>query len=593
MTKKTFVGKTQHLRLLFRNTESNFSSPTARGLPTARVCPRYLLSHLRRFFLQLTLTIKLPSTMMRPRALELLVCAMVLLPMVFYPLARDQGLFAYAGQVVLDGGAPYADVYDQKGPATHYTIALVLGVLGESTLSFRLFFFAVALTGTQLAAAIGERLRAPSARLPCAICYALVAVFALPRGPWTTGQVEDILLPLSLAVILLLYHEHSYASWRNLTSASFLLGLMCLYKPTSVLLSGLVAAYTGVRLVWNPQLSWSGVAARFLACSASFFLPAAFFAGLLAFQGALDDFWLFVVEHNVTVYSKLHSGTTVKWIGTFIGHWGGTGLLALFSVGAGFRTANRLWQMLTLVAVASAGALFWQWKSFIFYHWTPLVGTLSIYAGLTLDYVLRAAGRVPIPSPFGLLPRTIIYGASLLIIATQPANVLSVYRNTAEVVLGRKTIEDFRDPYRCGAETSRVNRMLADYLQNHSSQDDTVLVWGYDVALNFLADRRAPTRFAMNRVLMRHYSPHCDAWRAEFIDDLTKAPPKFIIVADEPTRVWYLGNPLELLPEFPAFHHFIQHNYAQHERLGHYIIYEYRHNTDTLPTRVGLNPTET
>ena len=69
------------------------------------------------------------------RAIELLVCGCVLLPGLFYPLARDQGLFAYSGQVILDGGVPYQDLYEQKGPATHYTFALALALFGESVLA--------------------------------------------------------------------------------------------------------------------------------------------------------------------------------------------------------------------------------------------------------------------------------------------------------------------------------------------------------------------------------------------------------------------------------------------------------------------------
>src|SRR5258708_39810306 len=91
-------------------------------------------------------------------AAEWLLALVCLAPLAFMPLARDQGHFAYAGQVILDGGLPYRDVFDQKGPATHYTYAAVLAIFGQTQFGVRAFFFIVALLGSRLAAGLGERL---------------------------------------------------------------------------------------------------------------------------------------------------------------------------------------------------------------------------------------------------------------------------------------------------------------------------------------------------------------------------------------------------------------------------------------------------
>ena len=56
----------------------------------------------------------------------------LLLPSLFYPLARDQGVFAYVGTLILKGGWPYRDVWEVKPPGIYYTYAAIIGCSGRS-----------------------------------------------------------------------------------------------------------------------------------------------------------------------------------------------------------------------------------------------------------------------------------------------------------------------------------------------------------------------------------------------------------------------------------------------------------------------------
>jgi hypothetical protein len=43
------------------------------------------------------------------------------LPIIYFaPLGRDQGVFAYTGKIILQGGLPYIDSWDHKGPLIYY-----------------------------------------------------------------------------------------------------------------------------------------------------------------------------------------------------------------------------------------------------------------------------------------------------------------------------------------------------------------------------------------------------------------------------------------------------------------------------------------
>src|SRR5262245_1326826 len=53
------------------------------------------------------------------------------------PLERDEGEYAYAGQLILQGVPPYAQAYNMKFPGTYYAYSAILAVFGQSPWGIR------------------------------------------------------------------------------------------------------------------------------------------------------------------------------------------------------------------------------------------------------------------------------------------------------------------------------------------------------------------------------------------------------------------------------------------------------------------------
>src|SRR5580693_55769 len=49
------------------------------------------------------------------------------------PLERDEGEYAYAGQLILQGIPPYELAYNMKLPGTYFAYALGMALFGETT----------------------------------------------------------------------------------------------------------------------------------------------------------------------------------------------------------------------------------------------------------------------------------------------------------------------------------------------------------------------------------------------------------------------------------------------------------------------------
>src|SRR5271168_4470170 len=62
----------------------------------------------------------------------LLLVAVIRLRLLNFPLERDEGEYAYAGQLMLQGIPPYELAYNMKFPGVYAAYALIMAVFGQT-----------------------------------------------------------------------------------------------------------------------------------------------------------------------------------------------------------------------------------------------------------------------------------------------------------------------------------------------------------------------------------------------------------------------------------------------------------------------------
>ncbi len=504
--------------------------------------------------------------------LQWLLPAICLVPMLFYPLARDQGIFAYSGQVILDGGVPYRDVYEQKGPATHYTFALALWLAGSTPWAIRGMFFIIAWCGSQLAATLGARWAGPAARLPCAVCYALAMLQGDSGAPWHTGQVEDILALLLLASVCLVGRADLAERAGRVFLAGLTLGLACSYKPTVIVPALAIAAV--VFWSWRKSgVSWKRTGQLLALATLGLLLPSAIFAGWLAYQGALDDFWMFVVDHNLSVYvgGFRHRLVAATWL--FNSDWGRLVLLALLGITLVSPKSRLLAWSLGAVLLGSWGAVIWQGKYWQ-YHWTPAIAPLAIIAGVGLawlvDAMLHRVGWKR-ASWIGAVSATVVIAC--VAAPSNYASLLEQWTGLSRIARGKQTLEDFQGEFRCGSVNADDHVEVAAWIKEQTTPDDTIAVWGHEAVLHVLSERRSPSRFVLNRTLCQRKSPHIEAWRQEYIKDLQEKHPELIVVVERDSVPQFPQGSVRELQDFPELTQLLDRGYTKAAQLSKFRIY--------------------
>jgi len=170
-----------------------------------------------------------------------------------WPLAPDQGIYAWISDVIRDGGLPYADAWDIKGPSTFYTVALAQLVLGRHPWSIRVVdvvLLAITCGGLAL---LARRYAGP---LAAVVSAGLFALWYLGSGFWDTGQPNAWATTLLVAAVVVATSSRLGLHAR-MAVAGLLLGACIGYKPLFALfLLVLVAAWaTEERRPWTALLA--------------------------------------------------------------------------------------------------------------------------------------------------------------------------------------------------------------------------------------------------------------------------------------------------------------------------------------------------
>src|SRR5215470_436317 len=90
------------------------------------------------------------------------------------PLERDEGEYAYAGQLMLQGVPPYRLAYNMKFPGVYAAYALIMWIFGESSVGIHLGLLIVNVATVVIVFLIARRLIGLIAGIATAASYTIL-----------------------------------------------------------------------------------------------------------------------------------------------------------------------------------------------------------------------------------------------------------------------------------------------------------------------------------------------------------------------------------------------------------------------------------
>ncbi len=437
-------------------------------------------------------------------------------PMLSYP-GRDSGIFLYIGWLILKGKLPYVDAWENKGPLVFYLNALGLWLTGGSRWGIWLLEFFFVFGAAYLLYRAMKFLPGEAAALVGASVFFVAAGNVLQGGNFSE---EYSLLFSAAAVFFFLNESKGKTSW-GAFFVGITLGLNLLLRPNNISAQAAIAATYAL---------WAALFGEWKALPRRAFLMAAGMSAILApvllyfhWKGALTEMINAVVVFN----SQYSEGVDLRRVGegafsaaNGIGFgWVGLALLgyalSAFQFLKNKQTDSPQARFLPFLLIgfpveALFSAVSGKNYPHYFIGWSLYVGMLCGYAVSLLVVQLRSRTQLDAEK----------YGFSLaliLIFLTVFAR-LETWQNYAAVLAARAAHRapiEYRDP-------------VADYIEQHTSPGDKILVWGFRPIVNFAARREAPVVY-LPYPLSHVESPLARRWADEFYAQLQANPPALII----------------------------------------------------------------
>jgi hypothetical protein len=467
---------------------------------------------------------------MSPRRRAWLALALVLvgvwavrLRLLEVPLDRDEGEYAYFGQLLLEGVPPYAGAYNLKTPGIYGAYALILAAFGQTMTAVHTGLLLVTSLTTIVVYSLASRLAGTRIGVAAAAIFAVQALN--PKVLGTAAYAEHfVLLPVVAGWLVISTTPARGRPRLRSFAGGLLLGLAFLCKQSAAPFVGGAAVLVLLPLASDGDRGWRGRLGRAALLLTGAALPLALVALALWRAGTLHTFWFWAFVYGST-YSV---GLTTGWINLFRSLGliapGSSVTLALAAVGvtAVVRRGGPARDSIVLLLVSSclgtAAGLHFRPHYFVL-----MLPALAIAAGFGLKTLGRLLAGSPSLALRAGVPATLVVAAlGQPILASRDVLFSLEPAQVARAIYGR-------NPFPESVEVAR-------YIRERTMPDERVAVIGSEPQIYFYSRRRSATGYIYTYSLME-LQPYASAMQRQMIREVEAADPRYMVFVSA-TRSW-------------------------------------------------------
>jgi hypothetical protein len=468
------------------------------------------------------------------------------------PLERDEGEYAYAGQLILQGIPPYQLAYNLKLPGTYVAYSVILAAFGQTPGGIRLGLLLVNAATILLVYLLAERLFDPLAGIAAATSYGLLSIDPSVMG--FAGHATHFVVLASVGGILLLLRAVDSGGLWTLFGSGVLMGLAFLMKQPGIFL----VAFAGLYLIKSQDQSepvdWRSLINKIGVFAFGAVVPFGMTCLILFHAGVFRAFWFWTFSYARQYASSLSLAQGYMMFRAMFprivaNSWalwmiGGLGLVSL---GLDRKARSH--------SVFIVGFLFFSFLAvcpgFFFreHYFILLLPAISLLIGLAVSAAAQALRQAQSKPILTWIPVLVLLAASAYSILLQREFLFVMDPSTA-----------CRSVY--GANPFSEALEIAAYIKNHTSESSRIVVLGSEPEIYFYAHRHSATGYIYTYGLMETQK-YAFTMQKEMIGEVESAQPEFLVLVGVPTS--WLARPGS--PQEVAFLTWAQRFIAEHYEL--------------------------
>lgn len=433
------------------------------------------------------------------------------------PFERDEGEFAYMGQLMLNGIPPYKIAYNMKMPGIYAIYAVMMAVFGQTIWGVHFGFMLVNLATIVFVFLLTKRILGACAGAGAAAAYSVLSVCPCVLG--TQAHATHFVLVFALAGMLLTFRAVDLKRGRLYFAAGVLFGTSFLMKQPGAVFGLLAFAYCA----WHERRDrspWPQAAKRLGLLVVGGIAPLAVTVVWLWQAGVLETFffWTFTYlrTYATQVSIRYAPGILRDNLPRAVGNcWplyipAGIGLLVLF--------ADRNLRRKSVLTIGFFLASFIGVSAGFYYrphYFVLILPAVAMLAGLAVSWAMNKLSGGATLKGRALLPAALYVLALASCVAKENKFFFAMTPDRA-----------CRHMY--GANPFPESIVIADYIRKHSSPDDTVAVVGSEPQIYFYTNRKAAVTYIYMYPLMEVH-PFARKMQQEMIGQIVTNEPKYVV----------------------------------------------------------------
>lgn len=466
------------------------------------------------------------------------------------PFERDEGAYSYAGRLILNGAVPFRDIGSQRLSGVFYCYAAIVAVFGYTLKSLHTGFILINLLSAVLIFFTARRLFSGLAALCAAVFWALLSMNSAISGFTVQSEHLVALFFLGGLYCLLMYFDRTACLWAALSGLCFSLAFEV--KQTSAFL-GLCAGLllVGRQVLEKPRNVRKGLLSG-LVFSAAVFAPIALELSVVWLRGGWEDFnyWFFDIRKEYTSLISFRDGLVYLRAGlpAIYGNYGFIWLASLAGAFSVFFMGSRPWVKAAIAGFYSFGFLTVMpgnhYYGHYFLQWVPAVCLSAAAFMHALEEMLARKTALKAYSEYAVLAVLLAFSAAHL-------NAMKTYYFSPDYT------KILRQVY--GLNPFPESKVIADKLNALMKPGDKLAVFGTEIQMYFYTGKLSPSRFSGSGALLEFPVSKSEQWQREFIGDVEKAAPEYLVFYSHP--ISWMINPKVKNLIFPWFDRFQVKNY--------------------------------
>ena len=450
-------------------------------------------------------------------ALAILLIAGIRFRLRAMPLERDEGEYAYAGQLILQGIPPYQLAYNMKLPGTYAAYAAIMAVFGQSATAIHLGVILVNAACILLVYLIAGRLFDPTAAVVTGATFGLFSI--RPQLLGLAGHATHFVALAALLSIYLLLRAFASGRLSLFFLSGIFSGMALLMKQPGFFFLIFVGLYLLWR-EWSAKTSWEKLLKKLTVFAVGGALPYILTCLILLRAGVFQKFWFWTFSYARAYGSELSLSEGLHQFANRMElqkeHIGLIWLLIVFGMAAFLW--SRKWRQHAPFVLGLLGFSFLALSMGLYFrghYFIVLYPVLAMLAGAGVSAACDLTRRTTLPKAAAAAPM-ILFGLAF-------ANALYAER---AVYFTEPPHEASRDIYGINPFSEAVG--IADYVRANSGANARVAVLGSEPEIYFYSQRHSATGYIYTYPLVEE-QPYASVMQSEFIREVESAAPEFVV----------------------------------------------------------------